>query len=169
MLTAARAREVLKYIPKTGELTWRVSRGSRSANASAGCIGYNTKRERQQRVVRIDTVLFLTSRVIWLMVTGSWPAHQIDHEDQNPLNEAWENLRDVTNQDNNRNTSLQKNNTSGVMGVYWCKSRKKWCADIKVNRKKIHIGYFKEFDDAATARKAAEIKYGFHPNHGLAK
>jgi len=35
-----------------------------------------------------------------------------------------------------------------------------------VDGKTIHLGRFDKFEDAVAARKAADIKYGFHPNHG---
>ena len=37
---------------------------------------------------------------------------------------------------------------------------------ITVNKKVIEIGSFKKIEDAVKARKDAEAKYGFHPNHG---
>ena len=39
---------------------------------------------------------------------------------------------------------------------------------IKVNRKDIYLGRFDKFEDAVAARKKAERKHGFHPNHGRA-
>jgi len=35
--------------------------------------------------------------------------------------------------------------------------------------KAVHLGFFDDKDDAIAARKAANIKYGFHANHGAAK
>lgn len=69
------------------------------------------------------------------------------------------NLRIVTSQQNIMNSTLSKNNTSGVTGVTWHKRDKLWQARIKVNYKYIHLGYFNSFDDAVKARKVAEEKY----------
>lgn len=35
-----------------------------------------------------------------------------------------------------------------------------------VNYKTIYLGRFDNLEDAIKARQEAEIKYGFHPNHG---
>jgi hypothetical protein len=69
------------------------------------------------------------------------------------------NLRIVTKQQNGMNSSLSKNNTSGVTGVVWNKRENAWQAAIRVYYKKIHLGYFTKFDDAVKARKEAEEKY----------
>lgn len=58
-----------------------------------------------------------------------------------------------------RNRGVQKNNKSGTPGIYWHKNNKKWRAVIMVDRKEIHLGYFKDFDDAKEARKQGELKY----------
>jgi hypothetical protein len=39
---------------------------------------------------------------------------------------------------------------------------------MQTDGRKIHLGYFDVLNDAAVARKVAEIKYGFHQNHGSA-
>lgn len=54
---------------------------------------------------------------------------------------------------------LQINNKSGVKGVYFHKQKQKWCAVIGYRRKQINLGYFKDINDAITARKEAEEKY----------
>jgi len=99
-------------------------------------------------------------------MTGEWPEKQIDHIDGNPLNNKWDNLRDVTSQENGRNKRILKNNTSGFTGVCWDDVNKKWRAFIRVDRKTIHIGRFTNIQQAIDARKDANIKYGFHENHG---
>lgn len=69
------------------------------------------------------------------------------------------NLRISTNSQNLMNRGLQKNNTSGFVGVGWNKARSKWEAHIKVNGKKINLGLYRDIEDAVLARKKAEEKY----------
>jgi len=59
-------------------------------------------------------------------------------------------------------TKLPKNNTSGVMGVFWSKQSKKWAAQIRFKGKNYFLGYFFTLAEAEAARKDAEKKY-FNP------
>lgn len=60
------------------------------------------------------------------------------------------------------NKKKSKSNTSGVKGVYWKKDKNMWDVEIGFQKKRIHIGYFKDFEDAVKARKRAEEQY-FEP------
>lgn len=82
-----------------------------------------------------------------------------DHIDRNPLNCRRSNLRQATQQENMFNRSKMKNNTSGIIGVSWCKGACKWVANIGVNYQRIHLGYFNNKADAIKARLLAEIEY----------
>lgn len=53
---------------------------------------------------------------------------------------------------------LISTNTSGVKGVYWHKTEKKWRAFIGVDGKRIQLGDYKEKEDAIRARKEYEDK-----------
>jgi hypothetical protein len=76
-----------------------------------------------------------------------------------------ENLRFVTQQENNRNSSLNKNNTSGLKGVSFHKNRNKWCAHIAINGKKINLGYFMNIEDAKRMRQhTAKQIFGIYIN-----
>ena len=48
-------------------------------------------------------ITFIVARLCWLLHYGDWPENTIDHIDRNPLNNKIENLRDVTQAENNRN------------------------------------------------------------------
>jgi hypothetical protein len=53
-------------------------------------------------------------------------------------------------------SKLDSHNTSGTKGVSWHKSLKKWQARTQFKGKNFHLGYLKNFDDAAKVRKEAE-------------
>lgn len=101
---------------------------------------------------------FKAHRLAWLYVHGEWPTAIIDHKDQNRANNCITNLRLATLSQNKVNSS-SCSNTSGVRGVHWYKKYGKWVAIIGVNGKQKNLGYFNSIDDAAAARKAAEIRY----------
>lgn len=93
-----------------------------------------------------------------LVMNASGNEH-VDHIKHNKNDNRKSMLRIVTVSQNQMNKGLQKNNTSGVTGVYYNKIDCCWFARIKVNKNTIHLGSFTSFDDAVKARKDAEKKY----------
>lgn len=85
--------------------------------------------------------------------------YAIDHINHNVKDNRKRNLRICTTQQNNFNTVISKNNTSGFKGVFWNKEKKKWNARIMINYKNIHLGYFDDIEEAEKVRKDAELKY----------
>lgn len=83
----------------------------------------------------------------------------IDHFNRNKLDCRKSNLKIVTHQENMLNKGMYSNNTSGVKGVSWDKSKNKWCSNITANKKRYNLGCFDNFEDAVKARKEAEKKY----------
>jgi len=57
------------------------------------------------------------------------------------------------------NQSKHSNNTSGYPGVCFHKRNNKWVAQIWINGKNTHLGYFSTKEEAIEARKQAEIQY----------
>lgn len=97
--------------------------------------------------------------------------HDCDHINRNPLNNRRCNLRKCTKQENNYNHSLRIDNTSGISGVHWYTSRKKWVARIGINGKQKLLGRFDSRDEAITIRLQAESTYykDFAPQKHLFK
>lgn len=172
-------RKLLRYEPDTGKLYWRKRTsdmfvdGERSAESS--CKAWNNRFANTEAFTsfRVEyprgTIFnrtYSAHRVIWAICNGVWPLDQIDHINGIKDDNRIENLRSVSRSENQKNRKLTKTNKSGAMGVCWHKAGGKWRAEIKVNNITKHIGYFDNKSDAISARKDAEIKYGFHENHG---
>jgi hypothetical protein len=100
------------------------------------------------------------------MMTGEKP-EQIDHINGDKTDNRWQNLRNVSNRENCKNAAIGTNNTTGALGV-WITRNGTYQADISVDGKKHYLGIYKTLEEAKSARKAAENKYGFHENHGRA-
>jgi hypothetical protein len=163
-------REIMSYDSKTGFLYWKHRKdmpknwNNRFANKKVKTNGANC-----------CTLLYngnkfrtVYHRLIWCHYYGKWPESNlvIDHQNGDHYDNTIENLRLVTPSENSKNRSTPKDNKSGHVGLCWRKDKKKWQVQIGTNGKNIHIGYFKNKEDAIKARKEAELKYGFHENHG---
>jgi hypothetical protein len=157
-------KSVLRYDPDTGVLTWiRKKRGRRAgAGAVAGCLHSSGRIQ-----VRVFDILIYAHRLAWALYYGMWPEDQIDHINRDQSDNRIANLREATDLENRKNLGRRITNTTGVTGVCWDKSRNKWVPSITVEYETLYLGRFDNFEDAVAARKAAEIKYGFSPTHGL--
>lgn len=107
------------------------------------------------------TIRISMHRVIMNIQDKFWKNAIADHiHGENTLNDNRKsNLRIVTPSQNSMNTKLRKDNTSGFTGVNWDKDINRWISRITVNKKKIKLGTFENFEDAVKSRKEAEEKY----------
>ena len=85
--------------------------------------------------------------------------HIIDHINRDRLDCRKNNLRVVDYFVNGYNKGTQSNNTSGFPGVFYIKSIDRWKANIKVHKKNIGLGTFKNKEEAILARKVGETTY----------
>lgn len=53
-----------------------------------------------------------------------------------------------------------------IRSANWIKNLREATHQENQKNRTMQIGSFEDKDEAITARKIAEIKYGFHPNHG---
>jgi len=154
---------ILRYDPISGLFYWVLTRCS---VAKAGSIAGTIRPDGYTRL-RVKGRLHYAHRLAWLAYYGFNTQLEIDHIDQNRLNNSIVNLRQVTRQDNQKNKCINVKNRSGVLGVHFFKERNKWVASISLNNKNVYLGIYESFFDAVCIRKSAEIRYDFHKNHGL--
>jgi len=150
-----------------GELFWKISRGNVKVGNKAGTLNYNKRHDRECYEVGIDKKTVLLHRIIWIMINGEIPESlQIDHINQDPTDNRIENLRVVTNQENSKNRSKDKRNTSNYTNIYYYKNNKsKWKVEMK-NKDKRYSKSFKTLEEAISHRDNLYIELGFHKNHG---
>jgi hypothetical protein len=91
----------------------------------------------------------------------------VDHINHDRSDNRMSNLRDVSQKTQSQNQSRRSDNKSGHCGIEEIKGKRgsTWRATIREG-KQIYLGSFKTLEKAIAARKAAEVKYGFHPLHG---
>lgn len=162
MLKVERLKELLLYDADDGRFYWKVKVKGRQIGWQAGSFdahGYGQ--------IRIDGEIYKEHRLVWLYVTGSWPKDQIDHQNHDRRDNRFENLCEASNVTNHLNRPMQATNTSGFVGVSFCKRTNRFAAYITIRGKQNKLGRFEKLEDAIDARKAANEKYGFHKNHGI--
>lgn len=173
-------RQLLDYDPDTGRLSWRVRDISMFCDgekwtAYANCKRWNTNYSGQSafmattgngyRTGSIEKRTLHAHRVIWAMVHGEWP-NVIDHINGDRSDNRLINLRNVNPSENSRNSCISIKNKSGVTGVDWCGTTRKWRVQIKRPNGERYIRTYLSFDEAKAARKKLEIDFGYHLNHG---
>lgn len=161
MLTQERVKELFDYDPETGILTRKITVSNQVAGKQAGYASQEGYRD-----IGIDRKSYRIHRIIWLYIYGEFPPDQIDHINRIRNDNRLANLRLSSCAKNPLNKGKYRCNSSGHTGVSWHRTQKKWQAGIRKNGKQYYLGIFANIEDAIAARKAAERKYDFDPNHG---
>lgn len=144
MITQSELKELLNYNQDTGVFSWKVKkRGTRGINNQAG-----HTRKNKYVVISINKKDYLAHRLAWLYVNGIFSKEYIDHIDNNPSNNAINNLRECSNAENQWNAGLNMKNTSGVKGVYFHNLTRKWRATLRINGKRKYFGGFNNLEQA---------------------
>jgi hypothetical protein len=153
-LTQEQLRQEIHYDPETGIfMKMSVCRGGLKPKVLIG----NVKSSSGYLQIRISGKVHQAHRLAWFYMTGRMPDFQIIHVDGIKHNNRWGNLE--------RRTSIRvdkkagSEHGSGVMGVTWVKDKSKWRARIRINDIDVHLGMFKELNDAIEAREEANAQY----------
>ncbi len=177
LLHPALLRQLLRYEPETGRLFWL----PRSPDMYAGldrkqppeylCRRFNSmfagkeaftpSNRRGYKIGSIFNNSMMAHRVIWALVTGSWPKVEIDHIDGNPSNNCLANLREATRSQNMMNRPGFIGKTSRYKGVHFSSTTGKWRATIRARGKLTHLGSFPtELEAAAAYTDASKTIHG---------
>jgi len=105
--------------------------------------------------IKIDGKTVKVHRLVLLAYKGHSEL-EVDHKNQNKTDNRLCNLHYVTSQENNLNVDRVYN----AKGYYWHKAKNKWVAQISINGKRKHIGYFDKEEEARIAYEQAKQRLG---------
>ena len=109
---------------------------------------YSVNLYKQKRMISNNRVSVLIAKA-FLNHTPCGHKLVVDHIDNNKLNDKLYNIQVITSRENL--SKDKKGGTSKYTGVCWSKSVKKWKSEIRINGKKIYLGYYKKEQEAAQA------------------
>ena len=161
MITQKRLKELFDYDDSTGNLVWKVNRGTnkmiKKMAGTAASKGYWR--------MYVDYKWYQAHRLVWLWHHGFMPKKYLDHINGVRHDNRIENLREATHSENAQNQKkANTRNLSGLLGV--SKDRKRWRSEIKINDRRIHIGMFATPEEAHLAYLAK--KRELHPFQTIA-
>jgi hypothetical protein len=159
-LTPEREAEAAEYVrahwcynPLTGFITGRGGK----------VIGTLRKDGALQALVYLPsrTTSVLLHRAAWLLSTGAWPEHEIDHEDGDRTNNRRKNLRSALKGENRQN--LKAVGKRGVL-IGCTPYYRKWKAQIRLKGKVHYLGLFNTEQEAHAAYCEAKTRlHTFNP------
>jgi hypothetical protein len=154
-LTQEEAHRLFEY--RDGMLYWKIPR--RGVNKlSNGDYPVGWKNGSGYRCLSVSKKKYYLHQIVFLMHHGYIPK-TVDHIDGNGLNNKIDNLREATIAQNNCNSIVRSDNTSGVKGVSWHKAAKKWTCSVNYRGKAKHLGLYEDFDLACLVASEARLLY----------
>lgn len=161
MISKKYLKSIISYSKESGVFVWKKVKVKNQIKKGS-VAGYIDKKGYIR--IQIDGKNYMAHKLAWLYEYGILP-DMIDHINQVKSDNRIENLRIANSSENAKNRKICSNNTSGCMGVTWCKSSNRWVSRITIDGKRINLGRYAVYCDAVNARKNAEALYGYHPNH----
>lgn len=157
MITQELLKSLLHYDPETGIFKWAAARPWIVVGREVGSVG-----RRGHVQINIYRKAYKAHRLAWLYMYGESPTKDLDHINGIKTDNRIANLREATRSENMQNVYAPCGNSkSGIRGVMWYKQTHKWHAQLSLNDKKIHIGFFNTKEEARDAYIAAKKR--LHP------
>lgn len=141
-------RQLLRYEPETGKLFWKITLSNRKPKGTEAFAGRGSHGYRHGGIYGGK---YLAHRVIWAMEHGAWPKFTVDHVNGNKEDNRLCNLREATWSENNCNTGPRRRNKTGMKGVCFDTRKGKFLAQVAIQRRNYHIGYFNTAESAHAA------------------
>ncbi len=152
----------LVYQPASGSFRWKKRSGGKATRGRlAGCVnssGY--------LCIKVAGKNMTAHRIAFYLVHGSLP-EEVDHIDGDKLNNSAKNLRASCKSQNQHNSKLRADNSSGVKGVHWDSKNNLWVASVRCSGVRHNCGSYKsKFDAACAAFSMRNRMHGEFVNHG---
>lgn len=142
-------KKVLEYNPVNGLFFRRIRTSNR---INEGDIA-GSRDKKGYICIRVYGKTYKAHRLAWLYMKGSWPEYEIDHINGIKDDNRIINLRDVE-------KHVNQQNRFNIKG--YSKDGNRWKAQIRVNRKWIHLGCFgtekEAHDEYIKAKKRYHIQ-----------
>lgn len=151
MITQAYLKSLLDYDPLSGLFTWAVGRKGTRKGAVAGCVGPDG-----YVIIMVDKKNYPAHRLAFIWMLGEMPANDVDHINRVRADNRWSNLRPATRRENNLNSGVRSNNTSGYKNVSHCSRTGKFTVSFRVGGKTRFFGRFKTAE--AANREAIRLR-----------
>ena len=156
MITQQRLHELFEY--RDGALIWKAKSGKTAGRIKIGEIAGTIEKNGYIRIT-IEQKRYRMHQLVFLYHNGYLTkGKEIDHIDGNRTNNRFDNLREVTRQQNSFNRKYI-NNTSGIKGISWCNQRKKWVVQIMVDGRNKNLGRYDTLEEAVAVAIAGREKY----------
>ena len=175
-------KERLLYEPNTGEVRWMTRpvehfKDTAHMTREQNCDKWNARHANKvagtttklgYRQISLDGVLYLGHRLAFFMGNGLEP-RLIDHLNGDRSDNRLCNLACVVQADNNKNSSIRSDNTTGIAGVRFTphiSKRSPWRVDGYIGGKLTYVGAYSTLLEAAASRKSWMNRNGYSFRHG---
>lgn len=135
------------YYPKTGLILNKATCRRAGSSPDATC--------RYRRICRNGNRV-MEHRLAWRLMTGSWPAEEIDHRNGNTADNRWENLRSATRAENHQNVA----DVSEHRGAYWDRHNKRYVVSVQANGKRLKGYASSHFSAVVASRLIRRVLHG---------